>query len=347
MKHFKQYSRQNILAYTKLRRFVTRVGELVNVAEDKNNLSAAIENSSSTYVLFGIPEDIGIRANMGLGGADTAWEPFLSAFLNIQSNDFFSGEEVLMLGYFDFSDMKILIEQNAMDADEKTDAYRHAVITIDDEVEQLTKLITAVGKIPIAIGGGHNNAYPLIKGAAKGLHKAGKIPLAQINSINLDAHSDFRPVEGRHSGNGFRYAEEDGFLEKYCIVGLHENHLPQNVWLDIVNNPFIDFITFEDIFIHEKRNFIQAVSHAVAFTEDNYTGIELDLDCVENVLSSAITPSGISSLHARQFLSYTSDKCKVAYLHICEGSTVLEDGRKSDTTGRLIGYLVSDFIKGK
>ena len=51
-------------------------------------------------------------------------------------------------------------------------AYRHAVHTIDEEVEPLIKLITAAGKIPIVVGGGHNNAYPLIKGAAKGLHKA-------------------------------------------------------------------------------------------------------------------------------------------------------------------------------
>jgi formiminoglutamase len=347
MKHFKLYSRQDVLSYTKIRRFVTRIGEHVNVAEDKSNITASIENTTSPYVLFGIPEDIGIRANMGIGGADTVWEPFLSDFLNFQSNDFFAGNELLLLGYFDFSEMKFLIEQNALDVDEKIDAYRHAVITIDEEVEQLTKIITGAGKIPIAIGGGHNNAYPLIKGAAKGLHKSGRIPLAQVNAINLDAHSDFRPVEGRHSGNGFRYAEEDGFLEKYCILGLHENHLPQNVWLDIVNNPFIDFITFEDIFIHEKRNFLQAMAHAVDFTDDNYTGIEVDLDCIENVLSSAMTPSGFSSLHARQFVSYASDKCKAAYLHICEGAAVLQDGRKSETTGKLIGYLVSDFIKGK
>ena len=347
MKHFKKFSRHDILTYTSVRRFVTRVGERVHVADEKLSIPDAIENSLCTYVLFGIPEDIGIRANMGLGGADSAWNSFLSAFLNIQSNDFFSGDEVLMLGYFDFSELKLLIEQNAFDPQEKTDAYRHAVITIDDEVEQLAKLIAGAGKIPIAIGGGHNNAYPLIKGTAKGLHKAGRIPLAQINSINLDAHTDFRPVEGRHSGNGFRYAEEDGFLEKYFILGLHENHLPQNVWLDIVNNPFIDFITFEDIFIHEKRNYLQSLAHAVDFTDDNYTGIELDLDCIENVLSSAITPSGITTLHARQYLSYTSDKCKVAYLHICEGATLLEDGRQSVTTGKLIGYLVSDFIKGK
>ena len=133
-----------------------------------------------------------------------------------------------------------------------------------------------------------------MKGAAKGLQQAGLIPLAQINCVNLDAHTDYRPSEGRHSGNGFRYAEEDGFLQKYCVVGVHENYLPQNVWMDIVNNPFIDMITFEDIFIHSKRNFRQAVSHAIEFTDDNYTGIELDLDSVEEVLSSASTPSGVS-----------------------------------------------------
>jgi formiminoglutamase len=347
MKHFSVYSRNDVLTYTIVRRFVTRVGERIHVAEDAGDIAKAIENTPASYILFGIAEDIGIRANMGLGGADTAWPPFLNAFLNIQSNDFFSGEEVLLLGHFDFNELKILIEQNAFDTGEKTDAYRHAVITIDDEVEQLTKLITASGKTPIAIGGGHNNAYPLIKGAAKGLHKAGRIPLAQINVINLDAHSDFRPSEGRHSGNGFRYAEENGFLEKYCIVGLQENHLPQNVWLDIVNNPFIDFITYEDIFIHEKKNFTQAMAHAIDFTDSNFAGIELDLDCIENVLASAITPSGVTAMHARQYVNYTSRHCKVAYLHICEGAAVLEDGRKSETTGKLIAYLVSDFIKGK
>jgi formiminoglutamase len=347
MKHFKVYSRQDVLYLTKVRRFETKVGERIQVVSDKVDLEHEIQNNNATFILFGIPEDIGVRANMGSGGADSSWLPFLSSFLNIQSNDFFSGEDVLLLGHFDFGDLKYLIEQNAYDPEEKIDAYRHAVITIDEEVEQLAKIISSTGKIPIAIGGGHNNSYPLIKGCAKGLLKSDRIPLAQINCINLDAHADFRPVEGRHSGNGFRYAEEDGFLEKYCVVGLHENYLPQNVWLDIVNNPFLDIITYEDIFIHEKKNFIQAVAHATGFTEDNYTGVELDLDSIEHTLTSAETPCGISSLHARQYLSLVAVESKVAYLHICEGSSQLEDGRKSSTTGKLISYLVSDFVKGR
>ena len=144
---------------------------------------------------------------------------------------------MLLVGHFDFSQMANLIENNAQSHEEKIEAYRHAINTVDDEVEKLVKIITEHKKIPIIIGGGHNNSYPCIKGAAKGLYKAGIIPIAQINAINLDAHADFRPLEGRHSGNGFRYADEDGYLEKYCVIGLHENHIPQNVWMDIVNDP--------------------------------------------------------------------------------------------------------------
>lgn len=347
MKYLKVYDKQAILSVTKTRRFETKLGERLQVIADQNNLEQSLKDSKAKFVIFGIPEDIGVKANYGVGGTNTAWLPFITAFANIQSNDFLIGSDILLLGRFDFTEIEALIESNAHTFDEKVDAYRHAVNQVDEAVEPLIKLITQYNKIPIAIGGGHNNAYPLIKGAAKGLFKAGQIPLASINCINLDAHADFRPLEGRHSGNAFSYAEEDGFLQKYCVIGIHENYLTQNIWMDIVNNPFIDFITYEDIFIHEKRNFLEAIAHATTFTEDTYTGIELDVDCIENTLSSAATPSGIQPIHARQFISYASADCKTAYLHICEGASSLSDGRSSETTGKLIAYLVSDFLKAK
>jgi formiminoglutamase len=345
MHSFRFYNKEDILTLTKVRRFETKLGERLQLPNNKEQFEQVLQQSNAKYVLFGVPEDIGVRANDGVGGADTAWFPFLTSFLNMQSNDFLQGDEILLLGHFDFTHLESLIEENAHGHDEKLNAYRHAVHVIDEEVEAMMKLISSAGKTPIVIGGGHNNAYPLIKGAAKGLHKAEKIPLAQINCINLDAHTDYRPAEGRHSGNAFRYAEDDGYLQKYCVIGVHENYIPQNVWIDIVNNPFFDLITYEDIFVHEKRNFIQAVAHATGFTEDTYTGIELDLDCIEHTLSSAVTPVGIGKLHARQYINFAATDAKVAYLHICEGATLLSDGRKSETTGKLISYLVSDFVK--
>ncbi len=347
MQYFKFYTKQDLLSVTNKRRFETKLGERLQVVVNAENLEQSLKESKAKFVIFGIPEDIGVRANFGVGGTGSAWEPFLSSFVNIQSNDFIEGSDILLLGRFDFTEIEDLIEKNAHNFNEKVDAYRHAVNQVDEAVEPLVKLVTQFNKIPIAIGGGHNNAYPLIKGAAKGLYKAGHIPLASINCINLDAHADFRPLEGRHSGNAFSYAEEDGFLQKYCVIGIHENYLTQNIWMDVVNNPFIDFITYEDIFIHEKKDFLESIAHATTFTEDTYTGIELDLDCIENTLSSAATPSGVEPLHARQFISYASADSKTAYLHICEGASRLSDGRSSETTGKLIAYLVSDFLKAK
>ena len=341
---FKRFDKTDILSLTHLRKFETKLGEIV-LSDSSNDLEKAISETIAKYIIFGVPEDIGVKANLGKGGAGSAWFPFLDSFLNIQSNDFLSGENIFIAGNFDFADAQKLINVNAATDEEKIIAYRSFVSKIDEAVEEMVKIITQNKKIPIIIGGGHNNAYPAIKGAAKGLYKAELLQLAQINCVNLDAHTDYRPVEGRHSGNAFRYADEDGYLNKYCVIGVHENYLQQNVWIDLVNNPFTDFITYEDIFIHEKRNFIQAVAHATSFTGDNFTGVELDLDSIENVLSSASTTCGITSLNARQYMNFAAMDSKVAYVHICEGATKLETGEESSSTGKLISYLVSDFIK--
>ena len=345
VKHFKFYNKTDILYLTRLRRFETKLGERIQAVPDPTQFESFLQNTAARFVLLGIPEDIGVKANRGVGGTDTGWLSFLQNFLNIQSNDFFDGGEIILAGQFDFGDIQYVIDSTAKTEEEKLEAYRHAVNTIDDEVETLIKVISEARKIPIVVGGGHNNSYPLIKGAAKGWQKAGVIPLAQINCINLDAHADYRPLEGRHSGNAFRYAEEDGYLQKYCVVGIHENYLQQNVWIDIVNNPFIDCITFEDIFIHEKRTFMQAVAHATSFTEDTICGLDLDLDSIQNTLTSAASPVGVSANHARQYISYAAADIKPAYLHICEGAARLADGRSDDATGKLISYLVSDFVK--
>jgi formiminoglutamase len=97
--------------------------------------------------------------------------------------------------------------------------------------------------------------------------------------------------------------------------------------------------------VHEKRTFMQAVAHATGFTEDTLCGIDIDLDGIQNTLSSAMTPVGIQPIHARQYLNYVGADAKPAYLYICEGATRLSDGRTDSTSGKLISYLVSDFIK--
>ena len=345
MRHLKVYTKQDVLAHTTIRRFETKLGERVQVLKDPKKIEESLQNSNALYVLIGITENIGLKGNLGEGNPTGIWSPFLRSFLNTQSNDFLGGDELMLLGHFDFNDVSYIIEQSAQTFDEKVDAYRHAVNLIDAEVEQLIHMITQNKKLPIVIGGGQNNAYPCIKGAAKGWFKSGAIPFAQINAINVDSCSDYRPLEGRHNGNAFRYAEEDGYLEKYCVVGLHECKIQQNVWLDMVNNPFIDCITFEDIFLHEKRTFLEAIDHATEFTIDTLCGIELDLGSIENMVTNSTSPTGISVNQARQYLYFAAIDSQPAYLHISEGDVDLPVNKNEDSTAVLVSYLVSDFVK--
>lgn len=340
MKHLQVFTKQDVLARTKIRRFETKLGECVKVVTDTANLDIALQQTTARYVLVGVQEDVGIKANGGTSNTLPVWPNFLSSFLNLQSNDFFSGEEVLVLGQFDFSDVTDLIEASAATIDEKTDAYRHAVNLLDAEIEQIVQMITQNRKLPIVIGGGGNNAYPCIKGAAKGWLKSSVIPFAQINAIHLGAHTNYASMEGRHSGNALRYAEEDGYLEKFCLLGIHENYIQQNVWIDIVNNPFADCITHEDIFLLEKRTFEQSVITATDFTDDTLVGIELDLDVVASSVPHLHAEAGIDVATARQFLNYVVMDSQPAYLHISEGTYQL-----AALSGKVISYLVSDFIK--
>ena len=144
--HLRLYNREDLMSLTRLRRFETKLGERLQVVMDADDIERSIQSSSAKFILFGIPEDIGAKGNYGIGGADTLWIPFLQSFLNIQSNDFFDGQEVLVLGHFDFGDIQYLIDTTAKGEEEKIEAYRHAVNVIDEEVEHIAKLITRLKK---------------------------------------------------------------------------------------------------------------------------------------------------------------------------------------------------------
>lgn len=323
-------SRQYLDTLVVKRQGEVKLGEKVLTLE-KENWEQELHDSTAKFAVLGIPEDIGVRANYGVGGTQTLWEPALKALLNIQHTQLMHGEDMIILGAFDF--VNKMAESEKMSIEE----LREMVGFVDDTVRQLIEKIAKAGKIPIVIGGGHNNAYPILKGISKVID-------GPLNCINLDAHSDFRAMEGRHSGNGFRYAHRGGYLEKYAVVGLHENYNAQDIIEELVDDPDLCFSYYEDIFIREKINFHKSVKMAVAHTAGRPTGIELDLDCIENTLSSAVTPSGISALHARQYVTWCGEM-HPAYLHITEGAIQLQDGRQNMSTAKLVAYLISDFVK--
>jgi formiminoglutamase len=316
-----------------------KFGEKMIIIPKGVDIIEFLKESEAKYVLLGIPEDIGVRANYGRPGAASAWESAIKSIANIQHNRFSKGSQIIVLGQINVAEeMRDVEKLDFNDIDDRS-KLSQLVEKIDKEVSHIIFNIVKAGKTPIIIGGGHNNAYGNIKGSALAKGKP-------INAINFDAHSDFRILEGRHSGNGFSYAYEEGFLKKYFIFGLHENYTSKSV-LDIIKKieDRVRYNTYDSVNIRKEKDFEREMVAALEFIKTDSFGIEIDLDAIPNIASSAMTISGFSIEELRQFISFFGQHRNAAYLHICEGAPDLDQSPNNHLIGKLIGYLITDFIK--
>ena len=330
MSFLKLYTEKHIAPILKKRGGETKFGEKVAFVEKLEDL----KSHAAKYVFLGIPEDIGVRANYGNPGTSKAWEVALGSLLNIQHNKFTNAENVILLGEIDCQTQMKQAESISQNEPHFAEELGELVTQIDHKVSEVIKTIVAAGKFPIIIGGGHNNSFGNLKGTSEALQ-------TPINCINFDAHTDFRSLEHRHSGNGFSYAFVDGYLDKYFIFGLHSNYTSEAVFNSMEKNSHrVKFNLFEDISVKQKQSFAEALKETENFCCNENFGIELDLDAIEMMGSSAITPSGFTLTEARKFISYFSNNKNARYLHICEGAP--SSGIFPNQIGKAIAYLVSD-----
>ncbi len=317
-----------------------RIGSQVEFFDHKNSFEDELSSSKRKYVILGIPEDIGVRANFGRGGAHTAFYPAMESFLNQQSNDFLNGTDISVAGALKVDDLMKQSEHLNPKIPADLKQLRELTDEIDARLKRVIALIVKAGKLPIIIGGGHNNAYGNITGAANALGTS-------VNVINCDPHTDFRALEGRHSGNGFSYAYKEGALEKYCVLAIHEQYNNSTALDAFRSDPErLMYQSFEDIFVRESVTFDMALKRSVNFVSGKKVGVELDLDAITNVPSSAKTSSGITSLQARRYAYVCAKDLNAVYFHIAEGAPVLAHRKADNKTGKLIAYLISDFLKG-
>ncbi|MDT0554433.1 formimidoylglutamase [Patiriisocius hiemis] len=333
MKDLKLYSKRQLENLIDKREGEIKFGEKVQTVETLETL----ENKTAKYVLFGIPEDVGVHANYGKKGTSAAWEQCLKSLLNMQANTYTNAENLLVLGEVDCSEQMRTASLLAQDGANFGSVIGKLVEEIDVKVSQVVRAIISAGKIPIIIGGGHNNAFGNLKGASEGTG-------GPINVVNFDAHTDFRPLEHRHSGNGFSYAMERGYIDKYVVFGLHKTYTSQEVYnrMEQFKNK-IAFFFFEDIQLRENPTFKNAVSMAHKFLLPKKYGVELDVDAIENFPSSAMSPSGFTMKQARQFLRFFVRHPHVAYVHICE-AVPHKNPDLNYNVGKALAYFVSDVI---
>ncbi len=313
----------------------SKFGQHVQILTNFTNIYVQLKSLDVAYVILGLPEDVGVFANHGKTGTAKAWNATLKVLLNIQSNEFTRANKVLILGHLDFHEEQL--ELSKLNSTKKKDVLkaREIVAKIDDFVTHVVHQIIKAGKKPIIIGGGHNNAYGNIKGSSLAFGKP-------INAINIDAHSDFRDEEGRHSGNGFSYAYTEGFLGKYFIFGLHENYTSNKIFKVLNDLKSIEYNTFDALEIRNELKYKRELERALLHVSEGLFGIEIDCDAIENMPSSAMTPSGFSVTKTRKLLSHFAKHEHAIYLHICEASPSKKSALQ---VGKLITYLITDFIK--
>lgn len=305
----------------------TKLGETLHCCYSLED----IKKSDAHYVIFGIAEDIGVQANYGKSGTSKAWKTFLTTIVNCQENSHNHGNNILILGHISVTpDIEITSQT-------PKELLGDIVKRIDSKVAQVVKTIIDAGKFPIIIGGGHNNAYGNLKGASQAYGKA-------INAINIDAHTDLRHHDYRHSGNGFSYAlhhPETPFLDKYVVYGLHKNYTPQYIFDQFEkHSQQLKYYCIEDLW--DKNKQIEQFKIGLSFVKQEPFGIELDCDAIAHFPSSAQSPLGFDLDTVVQCVTYAASQKKCTYFHICEAAPTK---KTRGQVGKALSYLVTDFIR--
>jgi len=297
--------------------YTKRVGE-TKVGEIVPNNSVA----DSKFVLLGIEESAGPIANNGFSGSENAWSAFLANFLNTQIHKHFLGKEIAILGSIKNINPPVSIDEAKIQVEE-LDAF--VLEILNQELSQ--------NQIPIVIGGGHNNALPLIRWSAQ---------TNGINCVNIDPHADCRKTESRHSGNSFSTALEEKTIKSYSVLGLHEAYNNQFI-LDFLEKHSCFHTYYEDYLLGKSTLLADFQKRVNELIPTEKIAMEIDMDAIAFMPSSALSPSGFSVDQIRAVcLSLRTIQSKVSYLHFPEAAPKTPIEQK--IVGKALSYFVRDFV---
>ena len=208
--------------------------------ERAENLKLDKINVSQKWVLLGHPDHEGVELNRGRKGAGQAPTFFRKYFYSL-----------------------VDLKQNMFDAGD-TDPQQQLPLSHRHELaEQASKLILDKNYL-LAIGGGHDYAYPNIKAF---LDKYPKKSLV----LNIDAHLDLRPCDPHpHSGTGFRRLFEEDYQYKLIEFGYHPSFASKEQ-IEFAKKHKVTLVSFED-----RKKQRAAVIHEIHQAEHVFLSIDID-----------------------------------------------------------------------
>src|SRR5690554_2907414 len=290
--------------------------------------------------IVGVPESIGPRANLGRGGAEYGFAAALKGLLALQATPMIADHEMLLVGQVQCDDL-----QQQADALRTTDLgelahLRELCERLDQRVQQAVQPLFDQGFDVILIGGGHNNAYPLLTSLQ---HACGQA----VGAVNLDPHADFRAREGRHSGNGFSYAYMAGALKHYHVVGLHEGKNNADSLKQLADAEFT-YCSVHQLYSRNWATELEATA-AQANAWQVPLGIEVDVDALQGVPASAINYNGLTIAQGFSLVERLAQLPQTRYLHLAEAAPSLHPaGREAGdmACAQVLSELVLAYLFG-
>jgi len=168
-----------------------RLGDVVIAPEGK--LTGVPEEAR--VVILGVPQDVGVKRNLGRVGAAGGPEAIRRALYRLAAWDAERKRSIPKGFLCDLGDIDC--------SGELEDIHRR----LSDVVEEIVRQ----KRVPVVIGGGHDITY----GAFCGVHRVH----GTLGAFNFDAHLDVRPADsGSHSGTSFRMLiDEEKIDTTRCI----------------------------------------------------------------------------------------------------------------------------------
>lgn len=336
--------RTNPHRWVKPREEETKMGQAIACLREGDDMHAVLSShyeDGCRVAIVGVPESIGPQANCGKGGAENGWEAFLSAFLNLQATPAMPLHDVLLVGEVDCTDLQAQADELTEDNPQRLARLRELCVQVDQRVLQLLYPLYQSGFEIILIGGGHNNAYPLLKAGYDTSEQ-------RFASVNLDPHADFRPREGRHSGNGFSYAYVEGALAHYHVMSLHEGKNSATSLKQLKEAGF----SYHSIHRLYDMEFVDALDEVSGLVKGWQAplGLEVDVDAIMQAPASALNYTGVSMAQAYRFVSQLATYADTRYLHLAEAAPARHPAGESAgvmASGQLLSELTLAYLFGR
>jgi formimidoylglutamase len=304
----------------------------INSSSDDPRLAQIIGDESSLasadVVILGIPTDEGIQRNGGRIGASeapNAIRQFLGKLTPYAGPHFEHHIDELKIA--DIGDIAIgnLEEMHA-------------------RATEIIQELSASGKIVIALGGGHDITYSLVRGFRGGT-KADAIGL-----INIDAHLDVREKKNgqHHSGSSFRLLLEEGIVKgpHFAEIGI-QSFAASKAHFDWLIQQGARILTFEDATEAHLPNAFEECEIAITRGDPDFPiYLSFDMDSVRASDApgvSAPSPTGFLAEEAYELAVAAGLSKNVRMFDIVEVTPPHDaDGR----TSRLAAKMIAGFLAG-